>query len=90
VEIVTENGEDTFMRKLEALFFPLIAAIVGVGYTVAILANNPLDEVLGSPHALILLFIFISIAWFPLRSVFKSFFSKKEDDSSANPKTGEK
>lgn len=90
LEIVEENGEETFMQKVEALFFPVLAAVVGIGYTVAIFVNNPLSDVLSSPHALILLFIFISIAWFPLRSVYLKFFSKKEDDPSADSNSGEK
>lgn len=80
--MVKDTGEETLMQKIEAIFFPLLAAVVGVGYTVAILVNNPLSEVLASPHALILLFIFISIAWFPLRSLYQNFFTEKDGSAS--------
>jgi len=88
--MVKENDEETFMQKVEALFFPALAAIVGIGYTVAILTNNNFSDVLGSPHSLILLFIFISIAWFPIRGLFLSLFPEKEKDTSADSKTGDK
>lgn len=90
MEIVKDNGEETFFGKLEALFFPLLAAVVGLGYTVAILANNPLGEILGSPHALILLFIFLSIAWFPVRSLYQKFFPKKMADDTSDSNSGDK
>lgn len=80
--MVKDNGEETLMQKVEAIFFPLLAVVVGVGYTVAILVNNPFNEVLASPHALILLFIFISIAWFPLRSLYLDFFTEKDGSAS--------
>ena len=88
--MVKENDGETFMQKAEALFFPALAAVVGIGYTVAILANNTLSEVLGSPHSLILLFIFMAIAWFPIRGIFLSLFPEKERGTSADSKTGDK
>jgi len=68
--------EETFWQKLEAVFFPLAAAVVGIGYIVAILVNNPLSAVMSSPHALILLAIFFAIAFFPLRSFFRFMMEK--------------
>jgi len=68
--------EETFWQKFEAVFFPLAAAVVGIGYIVAILVNNPLSVVMSSPHALILLAIFFAIAFFPLRSLFRFMMEK--------------
>ncbi|MFQ5432119.1 MAG: hypothetical protein ACE5EN_06395 [Nitrospinota bacterium] len=66
------KDDDTisFWNKLEAAIFPLAAAIIGVGYTVAIFVNNPVQIVLHSPHAIILIVILLSIAFFPIRSVY--------------------
>ncbi len=63
------KNEDDFGQKLEAVIFPLLAGIIGVGYCVGILFNNPLASVTGSPHALILLAIFAAIAFFPIKSL---------------------
>jgi len=68
--------EETLWQKIEAIFFPLAAAVVGIGYIVAILVNNPLSAVINSPHALILLVIFFAIAFFPLRSFFRFMMDK--------------
>ncbi len=68
--------EETFWQKFEAVFFPLAAAFVGIGYIVAILVNNPLSAVISSPHALILMAIFFAIAFFPLRSLFRFMMEK--------------
>ena len=67
-----EAGENAgFLKKLETAIFPIAAAVIGIGYTVAILKNNPLDKVLNSPHAIIFLLILLIIAFFPLRSLYK-------------------
>jgi O-antigen/teichoic acid export membrane protein len=68
--------EGTFWQKIEAVFFPLAAAVVGIGYIIAILVNNPLSAVMSSPHALILMAIFFAIAFFPLRSFFRFMMQK--------------
>lgn len=60
-----------FLKKLETVIFPLAAAVIGIGYSIAILNNNPLERVLHSPHAIILLLILVSIAFFPLRALYK-------------------
>ncbi len=60
--------------------FPLLAAIIGLGYTAAILINNPLGRVLHSPHAIILIVIFLSIAYFPLRSLLEQFKKSGGED----------
>jgi len=60
----------SFWNKLEAAIFPLAAAIIGFGYTAAIFANNPIQNVLHSPHAIILIVILLSIALFPIRAVY--------------------
>ncbi len=60
----------SFWNMLEAALFPLAAVIIGVGYTAAIFINNPLQIVLHSPHAIILIVILLSIAFFPLRSMY--------------------
>lgn len=57
------------LHKAEELIFPVAAAVIGIGYTVAILVNNPWEKVAASPHAWILIFIFLGIAFFPLRSM---------------------
>lgn len=57
------------LHKAEELIFPVAAAVIGVGYTVAILVNNPWEKVAASPHAWILIVIFLGIAFFPLRSM---------------------
>jgi len=69
----TEKKEtrQTAWQKAESLLFPAAAAIIGVGYTLAIFINNPLGKVFHSPHALILVAIFIGIAFFPLRTLYK-------------------
>lgn len=66
------DGErKTAFQKAEELFFPAAAALIGIGYIVAIFMNNPLDKVLSSPHALILIALFAGIAFFPVRSLFR-------------------
>lgn len=57
------------LHKAEELIFPVAAAVIGIGYTVAILVNNPWEKVAASPHAWILIVIFLGIAFFPLRSM---------------------
>ena len=64
------DDELSFWNKLETAIFPLAAVIIGVGYTAAIFINNPVQIVLHSPHAIILIAILLSIAFFPLRSVY--------------------
>lgn len=66
-----DDGTLSFWNKLEAAIFPLAAAVIGIGYTVAIFANNPVQKVLQSPHAIILILILFSIAFFPIRSVYQ-------------------
>lgn len=73
----------TLWQKAESVAFPAGAAIIGVGYTLAILVNNPIKKVFTSPHALILLAIFVGIAFFPLRTLYREFASPKP--SSADP-----
>jgi len=53
--------------------FPLLAAVIGIGYSVAIFANNPAGSVIHSPHAIILLVMLIGITFFPLRSLYRFF-----------------
>jgi len=67
----------TAWQKVEALAFPAGAAFIGVGYTVAILVNNPLKKVFTSPHALILMAIFIGIAFFPIRTLCREYAKAK-------------
>ena len=70
--IVMGSGKHrTFGQKIEAILFPLAAAVVGIGYSIAILVNNPLETVLVSPHAIVLLIVLIGIAFFPLRSLYR-------------------
>ena len=57
------------LHKAEELVFPVAAAAIGIGYTTAILVNNPWEKVAASPHAWILIVIFAGIAFFPLRSM---------------------
>ncbi|MBI5637537.1 MAG: hypothetical protein HZA03_06170 [Nitrospinae bacterium] len=57
------------LHRAEELVFPVAAAAIGVGYTAAILVNNPWEKVAASPHAWILIAIFTGIAFFPLRSM---------------------
>ncbi len=57
------------LHKAEELVFPVAAAVIGLGYTAAILLNNPWEKVAASPHAWILIVIFLGIAFFPLRSM---------------------
>ena len=66
-----DNETLSFWNKLEAAIFPLAAAVIGIGYTVAIFVNNPIQGVLHSPHAIILIMILFSIAFFPIRSVYR-------------------
>ncbi len=65
------------LAKVEEMLFPIAAAAIGIGYTVAILVNNPLGKVLASPHALILIAIFAGIAFFPLRSLARHLLQKQ-------------
>lgn len=77
---IMETEENTgFFKKLETVIFPLAAAIIGIGYTLAILNNNPLERVLHSPHAIILLLILLSIAFFPLRALYKQARGQAQD-----------
>jgi len=76
--IILKDNKESFFSRLEAILFPLLAGVIGIGYTVAIFVNNPLIEVLTSPHAIILIIIFISIAYFPLRSIFQSTKNKND------------
>ena len=71
-QITLEDNKESIWAKTEAVIFPVLAGIIGIGYSVAILVNNPITEVLTSPHALILLAVFISIAYFPLRAAYRS------------------
>lgn len=65
-----KNGNaPSALHKAEELIFPVAAAVIGIGYTVAILVNNPWEKVAASPHAWILIAIFLGIAFFPLRSM---------------------
>lgn len=65
-------------QRFEAVAFPLLAAVIGIGYSVAIFANNPANSVIHSPHALILLAMLISITFFPIRSLFRFLISAGE------------
>jgi len=80
----TMKNDDTFSfwNKLEAAIFPIAAAIIGIGYTTAIFANNNVQNVLRSPHAIILIAILLSIAFFPIRSVYRQL--KKPERESQN------
>ncbi|GMT41698.1 MAG: hypothetical protein IEMM0002_0109 [bacterium] len=61
----------SLLQKFETVCFPLLAALIGVGYVAAVLFNNPFDSVIHSPHALVLLVILIIITIFPIRSLYK-------------------
>ena len=78
------KDDDTlsFWNKLEAAIFPLAAAVIGIGYTVAIFANNPIQSVLRSPHAIILILILFSIAFFPIKAVYRQL--KKPEQKNQN------
>jgi hypothetical protein len=69
----------TYWKKMEEAIFPIAAAVIGIGYSIAIFANNPLDTVIRSPHAIIILIILISIAFFPLRAAYKQLKLYKQD-----------
>ena len=77
-----DDGTLSFWNKLEAAIFPLAAAVIGIGYTAAILANNPIQNVLRSPHAIILLLILLSIAFFPIRSVYRQLKNSEPESRS--------
>jgi hypothetical protein len=73
----------TFWKKMEEAIFPIAAAVIGIGYSIAIFANNPLDRVIRSPHAIIMLAILISIAFFPLRAAYqqwKSYYKDRQNE----------
>ena len=74
-----DDGTLSFWNKLEAAIFPLAAAVIGVGYLIAIFSNNPIQSVLRSPHAIILIAILFSIAFFPIRSVYRQLKKPEED-----------
>lgn len=74
-----ETGDETFWHKLEAVLFPIAAAIAGGGYIISILVNNPIESVIRSPHALILLALFFAIAFYPLKSLYRFVTSKKSE-----------
>ncbi len=74
-----DQGGST-LKNIEAVMFPLLAGIIGVGYTAAILINNPLGRVLHSPHAIILIVIFMSIAYFPLKSLLRQITKSGGED----------
>lgn len=80
-----EAGESTgFLKKLETAVFPIVAAVIGIGYTIAIFSNNPLERVLRSPHAIILLLILLSIAFFPLRALYKQVREQTEESKDSD------
>ena len=72
------------LHKAEELVFPVAAAVIGIGYTAAILVNNPWEKVAASPHAWILIAIFLGIAFFPLRSMVTQ-LTAKDDPSRKSP-----
>ncbi len=72
------------LHKAEEMVFPVAATIIGIGYTVAILVNNPWEKVASSPHAWILIMIFLGIAFFPLRSMVIQ-LTAKDDASRKSP-----
>lgn len=73
-----------FWQRFEVVAFPLLAAVIGIGYSVAILLNNPVDSVIHSPHAIIVLVMLISITFFPLRSLYRFLISGDEADDGEN------
>ncbi len=77
-----EGQSPSTLHKAEELIFPVAAAVIGIGYTTAILVNNPWEKVAASPHAWILIAIFIGIAFFPLRSMAQQLLAK--DGSAGN------
>jgi len=75
------NEEPTVWEKVEAVIFPLAATVIGVGYCLSILINNELSKVVKSPHAIILLVIFVAIAFFPIRSFVRQLSGKSKEKS---------
>lgn len=69
-----------FWQRFEAVVFPLLAAVIGIGYSVAMFVNNPVNSVIRSPHALILLAMLIAITFFPVRSLYRFFVGAGEAD----------
>ncbi len=75
-ETEKERRMQSSWQKAESLLFPAAAAVIGVGYALAMLVNNPLGKVFHSPHALILLAIFAAIAFFPLKTLYHEVATK--------------